>query len=87
MGEKRSANAEGAASFPAKLVKVMEDNSLCAGQIYNPDETGLFFKMLSDRTLAMKNDARKAEGYKLAKDRITMLFCINKTGTHKLKPL
>ena len=40
----------------------MEDNSLCAEQIYNADETGLFFKMLPDRTLAMKNDARKTEG-------------------------
>ena len=87
MGEKRSADAEGAASFPAKLVKIMQDNSLCAEQIYNADETGLFFKMLPDRTLAMKNDARKAEGYKLAKDRTTVLFCVNKTGTHKLKPL
>ena len=25
----------------------------------------------------MKNDARKAEGYKLVKDRTTMLFCVN----------
>ena len=30
MGKKRSADADGTASFPAKLVKVMEDNSLCA---------------------------------------------------------
>ena len=50
-------------------------------------QNGLFFKMLPDRTLAMKNDARKAEGYKLAKDRTTVLFCVNKTSTHKLKPL
>ena len=87
VGEKRSADAEGAARFPPKLVKFMEDNSLCGEQIYNADETGLFFKMLPDRTLAMRNDARKTEGYKLAKDRTTVLFCVNKTGTHKLKPL
>ena len=24
---------------------------------------------------------------KLAKDRVTLLFCVNKTGTHKLQPL
>ena len=30
VGEKRSADAEGTGSFPEKLVKVMEDNSLCA---------------------------------------------------------
>ena len=47
----------------------------------------LFFKMRPDRMLAMKNDTRKAKGYKLAKDRTAVLFCVNKTGTHKLKPL
>ena len=43
--------------------------------------------MLPDRMLAMKNDAFKAEGFKLAKDRTTLLFCCNKTGNHKLQPL
>ena len=42
VGEKRSVDAESAASFLAKLVKVTEDNSLCAEQIYNADKTDCF---------------------------------------------
>ena len=43
--------------------------------------------MLPNTTLAQKDATRKGEGYKLAKDRVTVLFCVNETGTHKLKPL
>ncbi|CAM4599860.1 unnamed protein product [Caretta caretta] len=43
--------------------------------------------MLPDKTLAVRTDERKKEGYKQAKDRLTLLFCVNATGKHKLKPL
>ena len=87
VGEKRSADENGAARFPSKLLDFIDEHGLCDEQIYNPDETGLYYRMLPDRTLAMKSDGRKGEGFKLAKDRTTMLFCCNKTGTHKLQPL
>ncbi|XP_028659118.1 jerky protein homolog-like [Erpetoichthys calabaricus] len=55
--------------------------------IYNADETGLYYKILPDRTLAMKKDKTSNEGYKQIKDRVTKLFCCNWTGHHKLTPL
>ncbi|XP_054259576.1 tigger transposable element-derived protein 6-like [Macrosteles quadrilineatus] len=53
--------------------------------IYNADETGLFFKCLPDKTLSFKGD--KCHGGKSSKDRLTVMLCANCTGTDKLKPL
>lgn len=53
--------------------------------IYNADETGLFYKCLPDKTLTFKGDP--CSGGKHSKERITVLLCVNCTGTNKLKPL
>jgi len=50
--------------------------------IYNADETGLFFKMLPNATYNSKFDV--ANGKKLSKERVTVLVCANMTGTDKL---
>ena len=52
--------------------------------VYNADETGLFFRLGPNKTLASKGD--KAKGTKKDKERITVLLCCNATGTKKLKP-
>ena len=54
-------------------------------EIYNADESGLFFKVLPDRTLNHKG--RRCTGGKLSKERVTILLRTNATGTHKVKPL
>jgi hypothetical protein len=51
--------------------------------IYNMDETGLNFRTLPDKSLA----TGKVFGYVRAKDRITVVLCVNSTGTHKLDPM
>lgn len=53
--------------------------------IFNADETGLFFKCLPDKTLTFKNEA--CHGGKLSKERVTCLLATNMTGTEKLKVL
>jgi len=53
--------------------------------VYNADETGLFFRLGPNKTLATKND--KAKGTKKNKERITVLLCCNATGSKKFKPL
>ena len=53
--------------------------------IYNADETALFFKCLPDRTYAFKGD--KCIGGKHSKERITIMLGSNMSGTHKLTPL
>lgn len=53
--------------------------------VFNADETGLFFKCLPDKTLSFKGD--KCHGGKGSKHRLTVLLGANCTGTHKLNPL
>ncbi|CAB5384860.1 unnamed protein product [Rhizophagus irregularis] len=52
-------------------------------RIYNMDETGLFYRLEPDRTLATKRLA----GRKVNKERISIALCANADGSHKLKPL
>ena len=49
----------------------------------NRDETGLFFRMLPDRSLST---VEYTKGTKKAKDRITVALCCNSDGSEKMKP-
>ncbi|GBN84748.1 hypothetical protein AVEN_8118-1 [Araneus ventricosus] len=46
--------------------------------IFNADETGLFYKLTPNQTL--KNKGEKCVGGKLSKVRITILVCANMNG-------
>ncbi|KAG9319583.1 hypothetical protein KVV02_005013 [Mortierella alpina] len=51
--------------------------------IYNCDETGLYLKVLSNKTLSYK----KVHGRKMCKEaRVSILLCCNADGSHKLMP-
>lgn len=63
--------------------KIQQDYA--ENDIYNMDETGLFYKLITDKTLHYKGE--KCSGGKLAKDRITVALCTNMTGSDKLTPL
>ncbi|GFR91480.1 tigger transposable element-derived protein [Elysia marginata] len=62
------------------LRPVLEQNRPC--DIFNADETGLFYKCLPSRTLAFKGET--CSGGKLPKDRITLLVATNMDGSEKL---
>jgi len=51
--------------------------------IYNADETGLFFNVLPDRTLACKGES--CQGRKHSKDRLTVLVLIVTEVTNKCR--
>ncbi|CAF1023635.1 unnamed protein product [Rotaria sordida] len=53
--------------------------------IFNCDETGLFFKFMPDKSLTLNRE--ECKGGKKSKERYTILFCVNSTGEEKLKPL
>ena len=53
-------------------------------QVFNMDETGLFWKKMPRRTYLMKTE-KKAPGFKAYKDRFTLIMCGNAAG-HMLKP-
>lgn len=64
-----------------ELIKIREDLKLYPSQdIFNMDESALFWKMTPDGTLATE----QTPGGKREKARVTVNFCCNVTGTEKL---
>uniref|UniRef100_A0A914X581 HTH CENPB-type domain-containing protein n=1 Tax=Plectus sambesii TaxID=2011161 RepID=A0A914X581_9BILA len=79
-GDKGAANQASAAEWiknvlPALLADYDPKN------VYNADESGLFYKALPSGTLAAKGE--KPEGGKTQKDRLTALFLCNMDGSDK----
>lgn len=84
-GETASADTLAAEEFPQKLRKIIEDGGYTPDQVWNVDETGLFWKRMPSRTYVAKSQ-KTAGGFKVAKDRVTLLFCSNASGERMLKP-
>ena len=61
----------------------MEEMDLVPAQLYNADESGLYWRCLPNKTLA-SGDEKEAPGMKKQKDRVTLMFCANAEGTHKV---
>ncbi|GET00208.1 tigger transposable element-derived protein 6-like [Rhizophagus clarus] len=80
-GEANSAPLETLFEERRKLQTILQDYTL--DNIFNADETGLFFHMAPNQTLA----SAPTPGTKLDKTRITVLLATNAIGTQKLKPL
>lgn len=53
--------------------------------VYNADETGLFYQLLSNKTLSDKGD--DCAGSKQSKQRVTLLLGANMDGSDRLRPL
>lgn len=85
-GEIASADEVTARHYPEQLAKIIEDGGYCSDQIFNADETGLFWKKMPTRTYIAKAE-KKASGFKAAKDRVSFLLCSNASGDRMLKPL
>lgn len=83
-GEKLSADDSAMVEFCYDLETVIQKHNLTPSQVYNADETGLYWKAMPTRTLVGENE-RSAPGFKIKKDRITVLCCANASGEHKLK--
>ena len=81
-GESASADLEGAANFLQRL------EEMCQGyepeDVFNADETGLFYKAIPKKSLVEKY--KQSKGTKNIKDRITVLLASSATG-EKLQPL
>ncbi|KAG7154995.1 Jerky protein-like 19 [Homarus americanus] len=83
-GEEASADRAAAREFPPFLREIMEEGQYTDDQVFNMDESGLFWKKLPSKTFVVKN-ASKIRGRKMQKERITVLFTTNASGTCKLK--
>lgn len=80
-GEASSADMEAINDALPLLKNICENYPL--ERIYNMDETGLFYRLEPDRTLA----THRLFGRKKNKERLSIALCANADGSHKLDPL
>ncbi|XP_004715812.1 tigger transposable element-derived protein 1-like [Echinops telfairi] len=80
------ADAQAAARYPTVLRAILEEGCYLPQQVFNVDETGLFWKRLPERTLLALERAA-GPGPKASKDHLTLLLGGNAAGDFKLKPL
>lgn len=85
-GEKLSGDQQAADDFQRYIEEFVSSENLSYEQIYNADESGLFWKCLPTRTLAFQSE-QKVSGHKSSKERITIMSCSNAAGNHKLRLL
>lgn len=85
-GEKLSARQDLVEPFKNHFHNLLSEENLTKDAIFNADETGLYWKLLPDKTFVHAGESR-APGRKLSKERVTVLLCANSSGSKKLKPL
>lgn len=85
-GEKLSSATNQVAPFILEFHKKIKDMDLTKDQNYNADETGLYWRLLPDKTLVCLSE-KNAPGRKVSKERVTFLACCNGSGEHKIRPL
>ncbi|XP_053555972.1 tigger transposable element-derived protein 6-like [Bombina bombina] len=81
-GEAKDVDQETVSQWEEKLKMLKEPYA--TKDIYNGDETGLFFRLLPSKTLGVKRE--KCTGGKLSKERLTVFLCGNMDGRLE-KPL
>ena len=81
-GEKLSADKPAADEFVVEFRDFVRGN-YTLDQIFNCDESGLYYKMLPQKTLASHFE-KSADGRKSQKERVTINACSNASGTIKL---
>lgn len=82
-GEKASADESASNGWKVDRLKIVL-NDFSPDNIFNANETGLYYRATPDGSLCFKNDV--LSGSKKAMDRITVL-CFNMTGSVKRKLL
>lgn len=84
-GEILSSDASVITPFIHKLRAKMNEMELTIAQIYNADESGLFYRLLPHTTYVTASE-KTAPGRKIRKERVSFMLCANAEGSHKLSP-
>ena len=82
-GEKLSADEDSIQDFLVLVQNLINSEGFTADQMYNSDESGLYWKALPTKTLASAKEMR-AEGLKINKERVTLNCCANASGCDRL---
>lgn len=86
VGEAASADTAAAERYPEEFANLVADGGYKPEQVFNADETALFWKRMPNKTFISKSE-KSAPGFKAAKDRVTLLLCSNASGDCVIKPL
>ena len=82
-GEKLSADKPAADQFIPDFQAFIKDGGYSLDQVFNCDETGLYYKLLPKTSLAAHFE-KSADGRKTQKEHVTINACSNATGNIKL---
>ncbi|XP_008183146.1 jerky protein homolog-like [Acyrthosiphon pisum] len=82
-GESLSADSSSAENFKQIFQLFVEKEGYSQDSVYNADESGLNWKALPRKSLASCQE-HAARGFKVSKERVTIMTCANAAGTHKL---
>ena len=85
-GEAASSDKDGAEKFKVEFERFIKAERYLPQQVFNMDETGLFWKKMPQRTYITREE-KSMPGHKPMKDRLTLLLCGNASGDCKIKPL
>lgn len=83
-GELLSNDADAAAEFKVTLKMKLQRDNILYENLYSGDESGYNWRSLPSKTLASSIE-QSASGRKDRKDRLTVLFCCNATGTNRMR--
>lgn len=82
-GESLSADTAEIGPYKKKVSEYIEERQLSLHQIFNTDETGLYWRLLPEKTLAGGHE-KTAKNFKKPKDRVTILATANASGDCRL---
>ncbi|XP_064092987.1 tigger transposable element-derived protein 1-like isoform X3 [Macrobrachium nipponense] len=85
-GEAASSDTKVVQAFVKTFNKMITKEGYSSQQVFNCDETGLFWKKMPSRTYITEEE-KKLPGHKPMKDRLTLALCSNASGDCKVKPL
>ncbi|XP_067930250.1 tigger transposable element-derived protein 1-like [Watersipora subatra] len=73
-------------NFVKKFGKLISDEGYMPQQVFNCDETGLFWKKMPHHTSITAKE-QKISDHKSMNERLTLAFCANASGDLKIRPL
>ncbi|XP_015437248.1 PREDICTED: tigger transposable element-derived protein 1-like [Dufourea novaeangliae] len=81
-----SSDVKAAEVYIKTFSELIEAKGYIPQQVFNCDETGLFWKRMPNRTYITAEE-KTMPGHKPMKDRLTLALCANASGDCKIKPL
>ncbi|GFW00056.1 jerky protein homolog-like [Trichonephila clavipes] len=81
-GEKLSSDFDAAKEYVTTFANLIAEGNYSPQQIYDANETGLNLRALPKKSLASQEE-KSAPGYKMSKDRVTLMACSNAFGAKK----